>query len=414
MAEFSMWWTTGGAGDGSATYTRSDHAMWAKVLASCNGLEGVAPNYLNKLAGTVTALNTVSINTGGALVDGKIYNNSSAVSVTIPSAVGGGNTRIDRIVARADWTAQTVRITRIAGTDAAAPTAPAKSSSSGTLYDILLYQALVDTAGTVILTDERMMAQVQAADIASLAVTEAKIAALAVTSGKIGANAVIAGKINTGGVSAAAQIANDVIDSQHYVDGSIDTQHIGNLQVTLAKMAANSVDSDQYVDGSIDTVHIGDSQVTAAKIANRTRKLFVPAFNWTGVASIYPGFTLEDGAYDTVIGSFRVPEDFVSGMTVKAIVWPWANSGNMYSRNTANYAAAGENAQSTPHTASVGFAAVALTAYLISEVQSLSLASAAIGDYVMLEFDRDATNALDTLSERVKLMGWIVEYTADS
>lgn len=279
MAEFSMWWTTGGAGDGSATYTRSDHAMWAKVLASCNGLEGVAPNYLNKLAGTVTALNTVSINTGGALVDGKIYNNSSAVSVNIPSAVGGGNTRIDRIVARADWTAQTVRITRIAGTDAAVPTAPAKSSSSGTLYDILLYQALVDTAGTVILTDERTMAQAQTVDLADLAVSEAKIAALAVTSGKLGAGAVIAGKIGanainstglfsygaieaaaikdgeiiagkigTGGVSAAAQIANDVIDSQHYVDGSIDTVHIGDSQVTAAKIANDSVDDTKVGD----------------------------------------------------------------------------------------------------------------------------------------------------------------------
>jgi len=38
--------------------------------------------------------------------------------------------------------------------------------------------------------------------------------------------------------------------------------------VTLAKMAANSVDSPQYVDGSIDTVHIGDDQVTGAKLAN--------------------------------------------------------------------------------------------------------------------------------------------------
>jgi len=32
-------------------------------------------------------------------------------------------------------------------------------------------------------------------------------------------------------------------------------------------MAANSVDSDQYVDGSIDTAHIGDDQVTLAKIS---------------------------------------------------------------------------------------------------------------------------------------------------
>ena len=35
-------------------------------------------------------------------------------------------------------------------------------------------------------------------------------------------------------------------------------------------MSANSVDSDQYVDGSIDTAHIGNAQVTGAKIASET------------------------------------------------------------------------------------------------------------------------------------------------
>ena len=41
---------------------------------------------------------------------------------------------------------------------------------------------------------------------------------------------------------------------------------ISNLPV--GSLGANSVDSDQYVDGSIDTAHIGDDQVTAAKLAN--------------------------------------------------------------------------------------------------------------------------------------------------
>ena len=36
--------------------------------------------------------------------------------------------------------------------------------------------------------------------------------------------------------------------------------------ITLKGMAANNIDSDQYVDGSIDTVHIGDDQVTGAKL----------------------------------------------------------------------------------------------------------------------------------------------------
>ena len=43
---------------------------------------------------------------------------------------------------------------------------------------------------------------------------------------------------------------------------------LGNDSVTAAMMDANSIDSDSYVDGSIDTAHIGDDQVTYAKIQN--------------------------------------------------------------------------------------------------------------------------------------------------
>ena len=59
-------------------------------------------------------------------------------------------------------------------------------------------------------------------------------------------------------VIAAADIPNDTIDSQHYAAGSIDNEHL----------AANSVNSDNYVDLSIDTAHIGNDQVTYAKIQN--------------------------------------------------------------------------------------------------------------------------------------------------
>ena len=98
----------------------------------------------------------------------------------------------------------------------------------------------------------------------------------------------------------AAQIKTALengIDSVHYVDGSIDTVHIGDLQVTNAKLAANcitadeigdnvldsehyaagsidnehiaddAINSEHYADGSIDTAHLGDLQVTGAKLA---------------------------------------------------------------------------------------------------------------------------------------------------
>ena len=70
--------------------------------------------------------------------------------------------------------------------------------------------------------------------------------------------------------SHGTHVSNNSIDSDHYVDGSIDTAHIGNLQVTTAKLAADavtgakiaddSINSEHYVDGSIDSVHVANVQ----------------------------------------------------------------------------------------------------------------------------------------------------------
>lgn len=157
MAEFSAKWTTNAAGSGDQVsgYTQAHYKMIYEILAATLGFEGVCLDYLNDLEGSVIGANTVEIGSGGALVDGHIYQNNAGASVNIPNASGAGNTRIDRIVLRCNWSAFTVRITRIAGVSAATPSAPAITQTSGTTYDILLYQALVNTSGAVTLTDER-------------------------------------------------------------------------------------------------------------------------------------------------------------------------------------------------------------------------------------------------------------------
>jgi len=159
MSEFSGHWTTSATPTGHqvASYTQATNGTLQKIMAACSAFEGVAPNYLNALAGTVTGANTVAINTGGAMVDGKAYENNASLNVNIPSA-SAGNTRIDRIVLRADWAGFILSVHRIAGVDSGSPTAPAITQTPGTTYDIMLYQALVDAAGTVTLTDERVIA----------------------------------------------------------------------------------------------------------------------------------------------------------------------------------------------------------------------------------------------------------------
>jgi len=234
----SFLWSTSSSGDGSASgYTQSDWTKILQIVGSCHGKEGVA-DYANHYSAS-EELETVIIDTGGALVDGKPHECTTAGSVTVVAAAGGGNTRIDRILLRASWNADdaspaTVRIVNLAGTDAGTPSAPALTTTSGSTYEIALWQALVNTAGSIALTDER--------DYGAIT-----------TACALGANVITLDKM-----------ANNSIDSDQYVDASID----------LAHMSASSVDSAQYVDGSIDTTHLANDAVDDTKVGNRVPQLY--------------------------------------------------------------------------------------------------------------------------------------------
>ena len=81
----------------------------------------------------------------------------------------------------------------------------------------------------------------------------------------------------------AAKMAANSVDSDSYVDGSIDAAHIASDavttakilddNVTAAKMADNSIDSDAYVDASIDNAHLADNAVDTAEIADNAVSL---------------------------------------------------------------------------------------------------------------------------------------------
>lgn len=247
MTEKSYLWTTGGAGDGASTYTRSDWTKILKIIAASFDDEGVVRNFLNELAGTAPAVNTARIASGAALVDGKPYENSASVDVDIPSAVGAGNTRIDRIVLRAGWAAQTVRITRIAGTDALSPTAPVITQTSETTYDIMLYQVLVDTSGALTLTDERIFSVIGAG-----MVTNGMIADGAVTETKIGASAVTGDKIADASITATKMVQ----PKPYYCSLEGGTQNIPISENTKLTYSSEIFDSDTMHDTSSNTSRI--------------------------------------------------------------------------------------------------------------------------------------------------------------
>lgn len=108
-------------------------------------------------------------------------------------------------------------------------------------------------------------------------------------------------------------------------------------------------------------------------------------------------------------GFFFVPDDFLSGMSVAALVSS-SNSGNAYVDLYAAYGAVGE--ANNTHEVTVAAAAVAVTSSR-SSICSASLTSAAKGDQVGVMFSRETGHALDTVAN-LYVKGFLVSYTADS
>lgn len=213
MAESSIMWTTGATGDGATAYTQAQVILWQHNLLCRTSNEGINKGQPGSLAVT-GASSPVAVSTGAAYVRGFPYFNTASVDVAVPTP--SGNTRIDRVVLRANWSAQTVRITRIAGTEGTG-TPPALVQTDGTTWDIPLAQASITTGGVITLTDER-----------------------------------------------------------EYLHPKImvQTSMLDDDAVTLAKMADDSVDSDQYVDGSIDLVHLSADSVDDTKAGNRMPQFY--------------------------------------------------------------------------------------------------------------------------------------------
>ena len=159
MTESSLFWPTNGTGDGSAAgYSYEQMTQWLRsLLTPATGSDegGVNPGYQNELAVSGTA-SPVAVATGAAHVYGFPYFNTAITNVAVPTP--SASTRIDRIVLRVSWTAQTVRIVRVAGTEGGA--APALTQTPGTTYEISLAQASITTGGVITVTDERAFLQV--------------------------------------------------------------------------------------------------------------------------------------------------------------------------------------------------------------------------------------------------------------
>lgn len=158
MTERSRFWNgpADGSGTGDASEAEYDaHNEFAQVMTTVSGAGarankgGVSFGERSNYAATVVG-GAVRVQPGTGMVDGTWHDSDANVDVSIPTPASA--TRVDYIVLRKSETAQTVRITRIAGTEGAG--VPALTQGA-TTWDVPLWQASITTAGTITLTDAR-------------------------------------------------------------------------------------------------------------------------------------------------------------------------------------------------------------------------------------------------------------------
>lgn len=337
MAENSLFWPTTGIGDGTAGGVSADELwQWLRsflVPATGSDEGGVNPRYLNQLA-VSGASSPVSVATGAAHVYGIPYTNTTPVAVAVPTPSAAA--RIDRIVLRADWAAQVVRVARVAGAEGGG--APALTQVAGSIWEMPLAQIAVAVDGAITVTDQRMFVSV----VGYKAVDTSKLADSAVTTGKIAAQAVTTAKIADFAVT-WQQIADNTIGAGRLADGAIQTAKLATNAVTTAKIAPSAVTSAELADSAvtntkianlsistpklfdsaITTAKLATGAVTAAKIANKTITAAEIADNTITAAQIgadaVGSSELADNAVDTgAIQNLAVTNAKLANLSVTA------------------------------------------------------------------------------------------------
>lgn len=156
MTEKSYYWSGTAVGDATlAPYIPlTFHSNWKLLFTELDD-EGYIDGYLNELLPTLAGQQIV-VASGAAIANGWFYENTENVQFDIetPSA----NPRIDRIILRVNTIAQTVRLGKIVGTEAAAPTAPTLTQTN-TIWEIPIAQAYITTAGVISASDDRKIAR---------------------------------------------------------------------------------------------------------------------------------------------------------------------------------------------------------------------------------------------------------------
>lgn len=177
--------------------------------------------------------------------------------------------------------------------------------------------------------------------------------------------------------------------------------------------------------GDLSGIAINDHHAQVHGVADHTdvtRELFIPSIshlissgaesNAGGRSALVLGGANADEPY--VEHSFKVPDDFVSFTSVKAVWWCTVAAGDMRWDLSAQYAAVGEAINI--HTDAPVWGVTATGGVNILNVQEpanpLTLVNLALGDYLGIRFRRQGTNVADTLDANMYLMGLLFTYVA--
>ena len=154
MTEKSIPWSgisTGHAGP----YTDNDWSdVWRKLFTIDRTVEGVLGGYANCLNVTNPAGATIRVASGAGMVDGKFYENTANIDFTI-SAPGVGTSRYDLVVLRKTMTAQTVKAAILTGVEDVAPSVPALTQDSATIYEVAIAKIYITDVPVITITEMR-------------------------------------------------------------------------------------------------------------------------------------------------------------------------------------------------------------------------------------------------------------------
>ena len=159
----------------------------------------------------------------------------------------------------------------------------------------------------------------------------------------------------------------------------------------------------------------------AAQHSDVTRELFIGAAenfanNMTPGEYATPLYAtiLTDGSAHKIALNFKLPDDFVSFISVKLVWISAAESGNMYWALAATYRASGESYVIHSDGPAAGVTATGGSGkFNVQEpANALTLSNLALGDYVSIYAQRTGSHADDTLNNDVYAVGLLFTYTA--